>query len=442
MIGGTLPEAFIEYASQIIGDTQKGLNRSEIIKQFVKYSLQYNVDIPIATTDWGDFGSKVPNKHTAISRNLMAFNKSQQIEIIDELCLLESLTGNTDVIILKKMLMERYSMQTNDSDSKENKSKETAVISAFDDNSPRVFISYSWDSEEHKRWVKNLADKMRVDGIDAYLDQDDLDLGDRLPAFMEENIQKADYVVMICTPHYKEKADTRSGGAGYEGNIISGELFSKHNEKKYIPIVRSGNPAEVMPTFLSGKLAIILNEGASDYQENYNDLKATLRGERKKVKHMSQKRISSPDSTLDSKSIEPEAADEISIEGIITDEVTLPSNDGTRGSALYKVPFRLSQNPSSEWKQLFISAWNSPPSFTTMHRPGIASVVGDKIILDGTTIEEVRDYHRDTLLLCVKEANERDEKLRAARVAREQASQTAEENHFKNVQSIAANITF
>lgn len=441
MKGSSLPEAFIEYTSQVIGDTQKGLNREEIVKQFVKYSIQFNVNIPVATTDWGNFGSKVPNKHTAIRRNLMAFNKSQQIAIIEQLCSLESLSGNDDIKNLRTMLSEHYSMQTNVSDLDNNR-EETAVPPVFDENSSRVFISYSWDSEEHKRWVKNLADKMREDGIDTYLDQDDLDPGDRLPAFMEENIQKADYVVMICTPHYKEKADTRSGGAGYEGNIISGELFSKHNEKKYIPIVRSGNPAEVMPTFLSGKLAIILDEGASDYQENYNDLKATLRGERKKVKHMSPKRITSQDSTLDNKSSESETADEISIEGIITDEVTLPSNDGTRGSALYKVPFRLSQNPSSDWKQLFISSWNSSPSFTTMHRPGIASVVGDKIILDGTTIEEVRDYHRDTLILCVKEANEGEKKIRAARAAREQAAQTAEENHFKNVQSIAANITF
>ena len=36
-----------------------------------------------------------------------------------------------------------------------------------------------------------------------------------------------------------------------------------------------------------------------------------------------------------------------------------------------------------------------------MHRPGIASVEGDEILLNGTTIEEVRDYHRKTLNLCI-----------------------------------------
>jgi hypothetical protein len=62
----------------------------------------------------------------------------------------------------------------------------------------------------------------------------------------------------------------------------------------------------------------------------------------------------------------------IHILGIITDEVTIPKMDGTRGSALYKIPFRLSKYPSLLWQNLFIKAWNEPPHFSTMHRPGIA----------------------------------------------------------------------
>jgi len=40
-----------------------------------------------------------------------------------------------------------------------------------------------------------------------------------------------------------------------------------------------------------------------------------------------------------------------------------------------------------------------------MHRPGIARVSGDKVYLDGTTIEEVQKYHRDTLVLALEETN-------------------------------------
>jgi hypothetical protein len=37
-------------------------------------------------------------------------------------------------------------------------------------NTPKVFISYSWDNEEHKKWVKNLCDNLRMNSIDAIID--------------------------------------------------------------------------------------------------------------------------------------------------------------------------------------------------------------------------------------------------------------------------------
>ena len=49
---------------------------------------------------------------------------------------------------------------------------------------PKVFISYSWENKENKEWARELADKLLENGIDAYIDQYDLSLGDRLPQFM------------------------------------------------------------------------------------------------------------------------------------------------------------------------------------------------------------------------------------------------------------------
>jgi hypothetical protein len=34
-----------------------------------------------------------------------------------------------------------------------------------------------------------------------------------------------------------------------------------------------------------------------------------------------------------------------------------------------------------------------------MHRPNIARGTGDKVVLDGTTIEEIEKYHKETLVL-------------------------------------------
>ena len=72
---------------------------------------------------------------------------------------------------------------------------------------PNVFISYSWEDDEHKEWVKGLADRLLSDGINATIDKYDLSAADRLPHFMEESISNADFVLIICTPKYKEKSD-------------------------------------------------------------------------------------------------------------------------------------------------------------------------------------------------------------------------------------------
>ena len=114
--------------------------------------------------------------------------------------------------------------------------------------------------------------------------------------------------------------------------------------------------------------------------------------------------------------------DPIRLLGVIEEKVGNPRNDGTRGSALYAVPFRLSREPSSQWTELFQQVWDRPPRFTTMHRPGIASVYGDTLVLDGTTMEEVENCHLDTLKIVIPRVNElaeEQEQLREEEIRRE-----------------------
>lgn len=302
----------------------------------------------------------------------------------------------------------------------------------------KVFISYSWEDDEHKNWVRSLTDKLLENGIDATLDQYDLSLGDRLPQFMEQSVTNADYVLIICTPTYKEKSDARKGGVGYEGHIITGELFAKGNERKFIPVIRKGNVSDALPVSLAGKLAIDLKDGAH-YDTNFKDLVTTLNGVSKKPPVNKAPMTVNPLLPKRTIVIDDEP---VRILGIITDKVTVPRLDGTRGSALYKIPFRLSKNPSSLWRKLFIQSWNMPPSFSTMHRPGIASVYGDEIILDGTTIEEVRDYHRETLLLCVDEANKKEKEILDAEQRKKEREDALKNKHYNNVNDIAGTITF
>ena len=80
---------------------------------------------------------------------------------------------------------------------------------------PKIFISYSHDSQEHKKWVLDLATRLRNNGVDAIIDQWELRPGDDLPHFMETHLADSDFVVMVCTDKYVKKANAGTGGVGY-----------------------------------------------------------------------------------------------------------------------------------------------------------------------------------------------------------------------------------
>lgn len=56
-------------------------------------------------------------------------------------------------------------------------------------NNPTTFISYAWESDDLKTWVKNLATQLREKGIDAKLDQWEVIPGDQMPHFMEKSVR-------------------------------------------------------------------------------------------------------------------------------------------------------------------------------------------------------------------------------------------------------------
>lgn len=312
---------------------------------------------------------------------------------------------------------------------------------------PKVFISYCWENEEHIQWVKNLADLLLSNGVDVTLDQYDVSLGDRIPHFMETSIANTDYVLVVCTEEYKKKSDGRLGGVGYETHIISGELVDTSNERKFIPIIRKGTVKTSLPDCLKGKFAIDLSKDFSPHDAPFQDLIVTLYGKNKKPKIGTPPDYISENTRFDINKKNGEiligdVREEIKILGIITTEVTSPKLDGTVGSALYKIPFRLSKTPSKLWSDLFITNWNNPPIWTTMHRPNTASIEGDKIILNRTTIEEVQDVHRDTLLLCVEKSNKEEYQLLEEERRIKELKIKQEKKHIANINEKSKEIIF
>lgn len=105
---------------------------------------------------------------------------------------------------------------------------------------PRVFISYSWESDAHKDWVRSFSERLTQNGVNARLDQWHIGPGQSLTQFMEAEVHASDFVLVICTKAYCRKALAREGGVGYEQQIITGNILAGKPREQFIPLVRDG----------------------------------------------------------------------------------------------------------------------------------------------------------------------------------------------------------
>ncbi len=119
---------------------------------------------------------------------------------------------------------------------------------------PRVFLSYSHDSEAHRAWVRLLAERLLEGGVEVTLDQWDLRPGGDVVRFMDLGIRDADRVLMVCTANYVAKAEERKGGAGYEGMVVTGHVARATDTIKFVPIVRDHAGESLVPGFLGQRL--------------------------------------------------------------------------------------------------------------------------------------------------------------------------------------------
>lgn len=137
--------------------------------------------------------------------------------------------------------------------------------------SPKVFISYSHDSDEHKNWVLQLSTRLRSNGVDVILDQWNIRLGSDLARFMEQGLSKSKRVICICSENYVTKANEGLGGAGYEKQILTAELIKDQNSERIIPLIKNNSSDKKTPIFLYGRVYINFDEKYL-YERNYEEL--------------------------------------------------------------------------------------------------------------------------------------------------------------------------
>lgn len=147
----------------------------------------------------------------------------------------------------------------------------------------RVFISYSWDSEAHKDWVRGLADELTRNAADVTLDQHDLLPGGDRFQFMERNVREADYVLCVCTPEYVKRANERQRGVGVETSLITPRFFEQNQTKTFIPLVRAATGDQYVPDYMAALIFVDFRDDAK-YGEKMEELLRRLHGQPKYVK--------------------------------------------------------------------------------------------------------------------------------------------------------------
>ena len=100
-----IPSTFIKQASNILGDTNTGLSGSKIAEIMLSYAYDLSVEIPCPSYP---FPKDLPNKRTALYKNLLTFSGTQQYKILKELCELPIFKDNKDAKDLKIKLISPY----------------------------------------------------------------------------------------------------------------------------------------------------------------------------------------------------------------------------------------------------------------------------------------------------------------------------------------------
>jgi SEFIR domain len=168
------------------------------------------------------------------------------------------------------------------------------------ENNPKILISYTHDSPEHKNLVLRLSNRLRDDGLDCHIDQYENSPAEGWARWMVNQIEQADFILVVCTETYNRrfrgKEESNKGlGAQWEGFVITQEMYEHPaTNTKFIPIIFSSENAKFIPGILRSATYY-----RADVEEGYDDIYRRLTQQPRIIKPpLGKRRILSPFETL------------------------------------------------------------------------------------------------------------------------------------------------
>jgi len=138
---------------------------------------------------------------------------------------------------------------------------------------PKVFISYSHDSELHSKRVLALANQLRGHGIEARIDQYVGDPDEGWPMWMRNQVLEANRVLLVFTENYARRflgkeEEGRGLGVTFEGVVATQALYeSGARNAKFRPVVFTEEDEKFIPPELRR-----FNRYRVDTQDHYQNL--------------------------------------------------------------------------------------------------------------------------------------------------------------------------
>ena len=150
-----------------------------------------------------------------------------------------------------------------------------AMTKCNEPTSPRVLISYSHDSPEHAARVADLANQLRRNGIDCWIDQFEPHPPQGWPMWMERQLARAKFVLLICSERYLRRFDGKEVpglglGVVWESTLIRNELYkSRHDNREFVAVGFDKGYERFIPLPLEGSSHYLLDDFRLDRETGY-----------------------------------------------------------------------------------------------------------------------------------------------------------------------------
>jgi nucleoside phosphorylase/tetratricopeptide (TPR) repeat protein len=132
---------------------------------------------------------------------------------------------------------------------------------------PRVFISHAHKDDDgtHAEQVRKLGKLLRAEGIDVRLDYFTTGASRGYIAWMRQEMETADVILVIASPAYKRRAENPeadpSVGVAFEARLLRIELaYASTNEsQRILPVLLPGSTSKDLPAFLRPLHPLVIN---------------------------------------------------------------------------------------------------------------------------------------------------------------------------------------